>query len=113
MHPARCLGGPGVEQQYAQLTRTPKVSRSTAPPRERSGAGSPEGGNVERPLVGLGGGTRGRAFVTVSSPTVRKPVTSRTRTAPPPLEAATPDCRGEAIYTTPLRGAESRVSVTV
>ena len=33
VHPARCPAGPDVEQQYVQLTRTPNLWCSTAPPR--------------------------------------------------------------------------------
>jgi hypothetical protein len=60
VHLTRCLAGPDAEQQCLQLTRTPKVCRSTAPPRGgAAGPDCPMGGNPHDPLLACGG-TEGR-----------------------------------------------------
>ena len=67
------------------------------------------------PLLSCDWGAKGRT----ASPYPHRPGVGELHlglaTAPPPLEAAAPDCRGEAICTTPClaRKAESRVPVTV
>jgi hypothetical protein len=64
------------------------------------------------PLLSCDWGAKGRT----ASPYPHRPGVGELHlglaTAPPPLEAAAPDCRGEAICTTPLPCEESREPCT-